>query len=289
MTEHFRTGEAHNPERTEVFNELRDRLEFLTNRSEILGIEVHAVVEQFGHRHQKHADIPVFGASLGKLPLAAMAIEHLEPGTPLNTEHIPGAPSETTPSQLIDMMLRKSDNVSFRVLAEFLGGPHAINEYYESKQWLQTRVITAPNGRALLAETTAIESLAQLKYILGTPNQNELSDVAREALSEQEVNRHGIRQIQLDDPRVHVFNKTGEYNGDPQDPLIYRHDVGSILGPNGHVSYAIMTTMPNEGTILSPLRKYLADSTVKHFGAELISFVGGDVGRRMGALALKSS
>lgn len=288
MIERSHIIEAKLPERLHAFDELRERLQVLTDRAEPLGVEVRAIVEQSGHQIFKQADEPLFGASLGKIPLAVMAIENLEPHVPLELDDLHGIQSGATPAELIEKMIKKSDNVSYRILAEVLGGPAAINDFYDSKGWVETRVITAPNGRAQLGETTAGETLAQLKYVLGSSMDNELAEVARQALSEQEVNLHGIRQLKVDDPNVHIFNKTGEYNGDVSDPSIFRHDVGSILGPNGHVSYAVMTYIEDESKLLTPAKKFLADSVVKQFGAELIEYVVGYVERGLGSRAIRS-
>jgi hypothetical protein len=287
MTEHDIARESKLPERLRAFDDLRDRLETLTQRSELLGMEVHAIVEQSGHQIYKQPNEAVFGASLGKLPLAIMAMENLEPHIPLEIDDLHGVTPGVTAAELLEKMLKKSDNVSYRVLAELLGGPAAINDFYDTKGWTQTRVIGAPSGRAQLAETTAAESLSQLKYILGTSSQNELADVARQALSEQEVNRHGIRQLKIDDPNVHIFNKTGEYNGDPHDPAIFRHDVGSILGRDGRLNYAVMTAISHHNPMPTLAKKLLADSTIKQFGAELVEYVGGTVNRSLGVQAVR--
>jgi hypothetical protein len=277
------------PERLEAFEDLRNRLEIMTNRAELLGLEVHAVVEQSGNKIHKQADEPMFSASLGKLPLAVMAIENLEPHVPLQLDDLHGVDSGVSAAMLIEKMLKNSDNLSYRVLAEVLGGPEAVNEFYASKGWLRTRVKRAANGRTQIAESTPAEAIAQMEHILGDFSHNDLADVARMALSEQKVTRYGIRQLKVDDPRVHIFNKTGEYPGDHEDPFVFRHDVGSILGPNGRVSYAVMTAIPHDNLLPTPAKNFLANSTVKHIGAELINFVGGDISRRVGSLALKSS
>lgn len=287
MTERMDSQEVKVPESIKAFEALRQRLELLTLRSESLGLNVHAIVEHSGHRIFKQADEPVFGASLGKLPLAVMAAENLEPYAPLPLHDVHGVEPGLTAAELVEKMLKKSDNVSYRVLAEVLGGPEEINKFYHGKGWQETRVLSAPNGRAQLAETTATESLAQLKYILGSSLDNELAEIARQALSEQNVHKHGVRQLKLDDPSVHIFNKTGEYNGDLHDPVIYRHDVGSIFGPDARVSYAIMTSVPNEAVSLMTAKKFLADGVVKHFGAELVTYVGGSLKPSVGARAVR--
>jgi hypothetical protein len=288
MSERVSTGSEVSPERLYAFDELRGRLESLTRRAETLGFEVSAVVEQSGQLIHKHADEPVFGASLGKLPLAVMAIESLEAHVPLRVDDIHGIDEGVTPAELVTLMLGRSDNLSYRVLAEALGGPDAINDFYDQKGWHATKVKTAANGRAQLAETTASEALKQLQYILGPEADNDLSDVARTALSEQQVTRYGIRQLKLNDPSVHIFNKTGEYPGDYHDPYVFRHDVGSIMGPSGRVSYALMTSIAHDNILPTPLKQFLADGTLKRFGSELITYVGGNSKRDLGARAVTS-
>ena len=288
MSERVRTGSEVSPERLHAFDELRGRLESLTRRAETLGFEVSAVVEQSGQLIHKHSDEPVFGASLGKLPLAVMAIESLEAHVPLSIDGIHGIDEGVTAAELVKLMLGRSDNFSYRVLAEALGGPDAINDFYDQKGWHATRVKTAANGRAQLAETTASEALKQLQYILGPEADNDLADVARTALSEQQVTRYGIRQLKLNDPNIHIFNKTGEYPGDYHDPYVFRHDVGSIMGPSGRISYALMTSIAHENILPTPLKQFLADGTVKRFGSEFVAYVGGSTGEKIGSLALKS-
>jgi hypothetical protein len=48
-----------------------------------------------------------------------------------------------------------------------------------------------------------------------------------------------------------------------------------------------MTSVSNEAVSLVAVKKFLADGVVKHFGAELVKYVGGSVKPTVGARAVR--
>lgn len=179
-------------------------------------------------------------------------------------------------------MLRNSGNTAYRVLARGLGGPSQINEYYQNK-WFYTQVDEdAETGRAVLGETTAEESLIQMREILfGTSGDERLRQRALLALRNSSANDRGIRKYLTDSSDVVVFNKTGEYNGDEDDPLVFRHDAGFVKGKQASLSYAVLTSSPMK------MRGFVANSVVAQFGAEIARAAGGQDAVSLGSRALR--
>jgi hypothetical protein len=271
-----------------------ERIKALINRAEKLGVCVrYAVVLSEGKAIANHSQDQLFAASLGKLPLAHMAISLLSSGATVDIQKDfidsagggaldrVGQSGLVTVDVLLDDMLRNSGNTAYRVLADYMGGPEALRAYYEI-HWKKTSVHSAANGRAQIGETTAYEAYSQLHSLLtDTSGDESLRNVAIDALSHNTVTNHGIRQFVAPSSTVRIFNKTGEYNGDATDPQNYRHDTGYIRGDRGDVGYAIMTTSSARS------RGIIANMTVAQFGAELARKVGGKDTASLGSRAMR--
>jgi beta-lactamase class A len=245
------------------------------------------------HVLENYAHDPVYGASLGKLPLAALLIETgvLDPDAdwpvPLDIvdrsgggkyDNLTEATTATT-SELLDDMLRRSGNTAYRILAPAAGGSEALNEFYTLKGWHRTRTMAAANGRVYLGETTAHEALSQLEAVLlHEGGSDTLAQVARHALEHSEVNKHGIRQ-HVKAKKITIANKTGEYPGDVRDGQAYRHDVGRVSGPNGELWYSVLTTSDKRTLGI------LADQVVGQISTEIAVAAG----ERSAALLARSA
>lgn len=281
-----------NPEKIE--DHLRDRLEVLCRRAKHIGVTTNCIVQHGNLMHGLNDDKELFGASLGKIPLAYMVIDRLDPNEMLDIDdsvRLSGGgmydhkgESVCVPvGRVLEDMLRYSGNTAYRVLSEAVDGPDEINLYYDDQGWGTTNVIKAANGRTQLGYTTPRESLLQLQALLDPTDQRQLAEVARVSLSHNAVENHGIRQIILPGETIKISNKTGEYNGDSHDPAIFRHDVGLVSGPKGTVWYSVMTAAP----LIS--RGYFSDMVVGQFGAEIVHAVGGHDKFVLGSLALRAS
>jgi beta-lactamase class A len=259
-----------------------EKIRSLIDRSEILGVRTQfAIFSPEEIIDGQNITNQLFAASLGKLPLAHMVIALLASGTEIQIskdfiDTTGGGSLDTikkdgivTVNELLDDMLRNSGNTAYRLLAHYLGGPDGLRPFYEA-HWKNTTVYNAPNGRALIGETTINEAYLQLHTLLtGTTGDSSLRTIAIDSLAHNTVTKHGIRQFVAPTSTLGIFNKTGEYNGDTEDPRNYRHDVGIVTGPKGALGYAIMTTSSQRG------RGILADMTVAQVGAELARKVGG--------------
>ena len=280
-------------EQREQLHHFPRNIEVLRRRAKVLGVTMHYFVEQKGTEVMNHPDVMMFGASVGKIPLAHMVIEHLNPDEDfdINKDDIVdggGAFDQSTSqgiaktAELLEDMLKNSGNTAFRLLAERLGGPDEIQAYYEQNGWVHTTVDRADNGRTILGQTTPSEVLAQLQLLIAPGSPSPLSVVARDALQGNTVSVHGIRQNPLDNSLT-VYNKTGEYNGDKSDPYVVRHDVGVVQGRKGTINYAVMTKSPRFA------RGLIANQVVRHFGAEMLVAAGSRDLKQLGSLACSAS
>jgi len=284
------------PER--LFHRARERtfeqrIYELNERAHALKVGMHIATEIDGEVTRADPTI-VFGASIGKLPLADMAINLLysdevwEIGSAIVDRTGGGAydqvttRQEATTAELLDDMLRNSGNTAYRVLARGLGGPDAINGYFENKGWFSEVGSDPVSGRAVLGETSAEEAMMQMKEVLnGTTGDKRLRERARFALNNSSATDQGIRRYAKNTPDLQIFNKTGRYNGDEDDPLVFRHDVGFVKGSRRSISYAVLTSSPMR------MRGVVASAVVSQFGAEVAREAGGPDVISLGSRALR--
>lgn len=235
------------------------KLEVLTNRFEKLKIQTkYGIYSGDTLIDGKDVDQPIFAASTGKLALAEMAIHKL--------------PNDNMVPVLLTLMLRDSSNDAYRGLGIKLGGPEAINAYYEGHEWTNSLVGTHPeNGRALIGDITVKEAHAQMYSLLHDKSGNpQLRKDAQKALKENTVTRYGIRQLVSPDDDLTIYNKTGEHKK-------VRNDVGELTGPNGNLGYVILTEGPSK----------LANMAVAEFTATVAEMAGASkIPRSMGARAV---
>lgn len=241
MSEH--AGVSKESERSaELHRVLTERLDTIARRSLRLGVDLsYLVTDQNLHKiASRHDDQAIFAASVGKIPLALMALDQFDYDTKVDDD--------------LEKMLAYSDNAAYGRLAEMLGGPYQIARFYESS-WRHTSVYQAVNGRAEIGETTPAEALLQLRIILGERHDVDfrLDNTVKKSLLENQIFGHGIRRvIREDHPDIRVWNKTGEYNGDDgatyaaSTPYSVRNDVGAIntLGGDETLFYAFMAKGP---------------------------------------------
>lgn len=257
----------------ELRQELSRRLDVIANRSRNIGVELTYLVADKNLRPIAacNADKPVFAANIGSLPLALMTLDYYDYRPDIDDN--------------LDEMLACSNTDSYARLAEALGGPKSIQSFYNN--WRHTSVNMAPNGRTEIGDTTPAEALLQLRLLLGEQSKVDakLDTTIKNALFSSEVDNHGIRRVvTADHPGVSIWNKSGEYNGDPDTPYAVRHDVGALNTFRGDdfLFYAFMTkSQPGKAG------GWLGDQVVSLAAAEALVAMGHYDYCKMGAKAMR--
>lgn len=276
-------------------------IESIIARSELLGInDMSCIVRDDAKIHDRQfshqPDLEMFGASIGKLPIAEVLIAtQCPPNMKLSwsakdidttgggqidkktsLQRLFKVGSSATAGELLKAMLQESANTPVRVFADMIGEGEFFNQVYADMGFEVTRVIPHENGRFYMWETTAQESLESFRRLaLPRDAKDPMAKIAAEALWSSTVTESGIRQFVRPTGRLKIANKTGDYNGDnePGDthpiPYAVRHDIGIVKNGPHQLSYAFFTKTPMEGI-------------AKKTAAEVVGIMGERVARTLG-------
>ncbi|MEO5690698.1 MAG: serine hydrolase [Candidatus Saccharimonadales bacterium] len=256
--------------------------------------------------HEK--DVPMFAASLSKLPLAAVVSIERPKG---NKEHVtifsndvkldeagqfdhvnPGEgpiqyPIEQSVNDVMIAMLGRSSNAAFRVLTK--NRAPELQDAYARHGWHNTTLIPKEDGKVEIGTTTPEEALAQLQLlsILGSTKANRTARAAVEGLHTVTDTTHGLGVYDLTD--ADVLRKLGRYNGDPDDPYVYRHEVARVVTDEGAIDYAFMVQSERYSSKTSSLwQRRIANRILAKASGEVASYVGLERPRLLGLRALTS-
>jgi len=293
--------ESQQPERLQPiepteWERLCKQLEKRRALAERVGIEVDYLIVDGAKRENtegKGVDDVLFGASLGKLGIAKVAIDlHLDPeaikvwdpalrdGTGSGFYDQERAPHSAMIADLVSDMLGRSGNTPLRVLSPLLGGAEAINAHYMQKGYQRTRVFPGEEGnRVFLGPTTPREALMMLEDIFQGP-ETDLASIAQDSLRLNRITNQGIRRS-VRGTYLGIINKTGNYHGDDADPYSVAHDVGIVesVSRKRKLKYAIMTKSPRSDRGIKSAKaaavRLFAEWTVGRMGAEIANTVEG--------------
>ena len=107
-------------------------------------------------------------------------------------------------------MLRRSGNVAFRWFARQVGAER-LNKYYESRNWLKTKVAQETDGeRVFIGNTSPSDMLLQLESILD--GDGDLRSFANYCLKNNEISNYGSRSLETAPAVKTVYNKAGDYD-----------------------------------------------------------------------------
>jgi hypothetical protein len=279
----------------DIDSHLGERLERIRCRVRPFGVAMSGFVTEGEANHERDTETPYFGASLGKLFIVPVILEHFRAEDEL---HIPlrfvkddgagrfdqirhiGASQMATVDELLEDMLKRSGNAAYRIFADAFG-PEALNDFYQRNGWRHTHVecIEDPEytGRFLanLGPTSAKESLAQLCELLCLDDDSKLSRTVVDALENNQVNTHGIRRVMpafTSGSTVQVYNKSGEYNGD-KDTEGVRNDVGIVYGEQASLSYSLSARFNSRRSSLGS--GWIADQAIGQATAEILQMATG--------------
>lgn len=287
------------PTETGSFDRLYRRLPVIKRRAAAVGVELVYDVQaegSTGPERQKE----MFAASLGKLALASALIkvpnillddklvildtDVREGGGAYDKEDvnlldIVGEPVITVDQAMYDM-LANSGETAYRLLsqrlAKSIGGDgdnaERLNELYRSLGYTRTNVIQRENGIEI-GESSPVEVIKQLDAIHDAAQQegsHSLAGTAWLALSMGQREGNGMRRFNL--PKaIDLLSKTGEYNGDPLDKHVYRHEAGHLILPDDNViKYCFMTRSRS----MNPAYRYLNELVLATATNELAAYAG---------------
>jgi hypothetical protein len=251
------------------FAELRERLPLIQQRAARVGVDLrYDVRAERPVGFERH--LPMFAASLGKLPLALMLVtdpriqrhdrvvirnsDIREGGgaydlTALRQQGITGEYTITVDKAVMDMLAR-SGNTAYRVLSRDIADldhmgdrvGEALNKRYNALGFEQTTVVPREAG-AELGETTPEEVIRQLNAIQEAVRQQGPDSLAATAWHAMASNERGSGMRLFNMPEGYdLVSKTGEYNGDDDDAHVYRHEAGHLILPDDSaIEYCFMT------------------------------------------------
>ncbi len=263
--------------------------------------------------HASHErDIPMFAASLGKLPLA-LAVS-TEPGIHRNDEvvirssdlrngrgaydltemrqHGINGIFTTTVEEAVRDMLGRSGNTAYRVLARELADRHGmgesvgelLNERYFALGFPRTNVMPRV-ASAEIGLTTPEEVMKQFSAIedaAAEQGSQSLAATAWHALSIDNSRGNGLRRFVLPDG-YDLLSKSAEYNGDENDPHVYRHEAGNlILGDDRVIKYCFMTQSRSR----HPVHRLTTEMALARATNEVAKYANFELPRLLGLRAL---
>lgn len=278
MSEFEHTQEILHPVDSEKWEQLQNEIESRIERSEKRhGITTSYIVQDdaiTARRSSQQPDLPMFGASLGKLPLAeAMISMQCPPDLVVSwkskdvdttgdgvfdkralLKRLPNREyRETAGNLLYDMLSPRSGNTPVRVFADHISSAKLstaglLNYIYDAMGMRETRVMSQGESRFYMWGTTAQESLDSFKRLLDPVDpEDPMSQIAIAALgSSEETTKYGTWPYVASGDRLRLWRKHGEYNGDTDEewgvPFIVRHEVGTMKNnKNQQLSYAFLT------------------------------------------------
>lgn len=256
------------------FDELYHRLPVIKRRAAAVGVDLYYDVQAEGYAGPDR-DRGMFAASLGKLVLAEAIIK--EPAVCggdnlviMDSDLRDGGgvydkanmirqgfveQSTVNVEQAVFDMLAHSGETAYRVLSQRLAhtiGPgdtvgDALNQRYHDLGYRHTNVMPREEG-AEIGSTSPNEVIRQIDAIHDTindkdqdPDTKRLASTAWIALSMGQTVGNGMRRFNLPEG-FDLLSKTGEYNGDPLDSHVYRHEAGHLILPDDNViKYCFMT------------------------------------------------
>ncbi len=232
---------------------LRHYIETVIKKNESAGVttDVSVMDMQSGRPIVEHnLDTEQFAASVNKLPIAALVLNHLRAGKLQFDQTLtwtvddaragagvydqPGAPTQATVEDLLFDLLNPSGNTAVRIFVnQAFGGAAVTNDRFKNELGLQhTYLQPLDANRFYVGNTTAREAMKNIQTLLKGDDQYQ--QFVKNALATNIYTDFGVRSQLAGNEYIVLSNKVGILD-DPEGNN--RHDVGIIYNTRTHKSY----------------------------------------------------
>lgn len=296
---------------------LQKRLSEIRLQASGLGVTVaYDVHTPEGNRYGRDRDARIFAASLAKVPLAILMArdERIEPDKVLKLHSSDarsgagdyddaamrkaskqlGELEDITVSDLATDMLVKSGETAYKVLARYYASAvdpqvdvdiaTVLKRGFSEEGWNDTTAFSMPHA-VEIGTTSPQDMIAQfdrLHELAVMAQEGSLAELAWNSLGNNIDTSNGVRSFRMA-PNTELVNKTGAYNGDPEDDHVYRHDAGVIILPTDEeLKYVFMIRTDRTGKLERAKAKIIQD----RMAGEIARYAGAHVPRFLGLRAL---